>query len=457
MLLKDRKVLVFGAGKSGISATRLLQKQGAKVVLYDSNSKVTIDSIKEKIAIDQKFELLIGELPDKLIDTIDLLVLSPGIPTDIIEVKKIIARKIPVWGEVELAYHFSQGKIIGITGTNGKTTTTSLVGDIMKAHFAEVFVVGNIGNPYTDYALETTEDSVIVAELSSFQLETIVDFKPDISVILNITQDHLNRHHTMENYIQAKLNITKKQTQDELCILNYDDKILQDVAKDLSTKVMFFSISTALRDGIYLDGEDIIYSSQGETYEICNINELRILGKHNYENVMAAVGIAIAMGVPLDCISKAVKEFRAVEHRIEYVETINGVTYYNDSKGTNPDASIKAVEAMKSPTILIGGGYDKQIEFDEWIESFQNKIKCLILLGDTREKIAQTAKRHGFTNIIMVDSLKEAVRVSALKAEAGDAVLLSPACASFDMFESYEERGRLFKEYVREMISIKSL
>jgi len=457
MLLKDRKVLVFGAGKSGISATRLLQKQGAKVVLYDSNSKVTIDSIKEKIAIDQNFELLIGELPDKLIDTIDLLVLSPGIPTDIIEVKKIIARKIPVWGEVELAYHFSQGKIIGITGTNGKTTTTSLVGDIMKAHFAEVFVVGNIGNPYTDYALETTEDSVIVAELSSFQLETIVDFKPDISAILNITQDHLNRHHTMENYIQAKLNITKKQTQDELCILNYDDKILQDVAKDLSTKVMFFSISTALRDGIYLDGEDIIYSSQGETYEICNINELRILGKHNYENVMAAVGIAIAMGVPLDCISKAVKEFRAVEHRIEYVETINGVTYYNDSKGTNPDASIKAVEAMKSPTILIGGGYDKQIEFDEWIESFQNKIKCLILLGDTREKIAQTAKRHGFTNIIMVDSLKEAVRVSALKAEAGDAVLLSPACASFDMFESYEERGRLFKEYVREMISIKSL
>lgn len=452
MLLKNKKVLVFGAGKSGISATRLLQNQGAIVVLYDANMKLTKDNMKEQIDIEHNFDLVVGELPDSLIAQIDLLVLSPGIPTDIIQVNRFRERQIPIWGEVELAYHYTQGRIIGITGTNGKTTTTSLVGEIMKTYYNEVFVVGNIGNPFTDYAMNTTENSVTVAELSSFQLETIEDFKPDISAILNITPDHLNRHHTMESYIQAKENITKKQTSSELCILNYEDKILRDMAKHLQTRIMFFSSSTLLEDGVYLDGDDIIYSDQNVKHNICNINELQIIGKHSYENVMAAIGISINIGVPVDYIRKAVREFIAVEHRIEFVETINGVNYYNDSKATNPDASIKAIEAMMSPTILIGGGYDKEIEFDEWIESFQNKIKYLILLGDTKEKIAETAIRHGFTNVIMVDSLKEAVSVSASKAESGDAVLLSPACASLDMFESYEQRGRLFKEYIRELL-----
>jgi UDP-N-acetylmuramoylalanine--D-glutamate ligase len=322
----------------------------------------------------------------------------------------------------------------------------------MNTFFEEVYVVGNIGNPYTDIAMEATERAVTVIELSSFQLETIQEFKPDVSAILNITPDHLNRHHTMDNYIAMKENVAKNQTMAELCVLNYEDEILREMATRLGTRILFFSSARSLSDGIYLMGEEIYYCVNGEKTSVCNINELHILGKHSYENVMAAVGIAITLGIPMEFIHKAITNFQAVEHRIEYVETIKGVTYYNDSKGTNPDASIKAVQAMKSPTIVIGGGYDKKIPFDDWIESFGQKVKYLVLLGQTREQIAETARRHGFHNIIMVNNLQDAVKVSAEKAQSGDAVLLSPACASWGMFENYEERGRLFKEYVREML-----
>lgn len=452
MQVVNKKVLVFGAAKSGISATKLLLKQGAKVVLYDGNPKLNEDEFKECFHNNQNFELVLGTLTEDLINTLDLLVLSPGVPTDLADIEHMRAKGIQVWGEIELAYQFSKGRIIGITGTNGKTTTTSLVGDIMKTYFDEVYVVGNIGNPYTDIAMEASEEAVIIAELSSFQLETIQEFKPVVSAILNITPDHLNRHHTMDNYIKAKENIAKNQTKADLCVLNYEDETLRPMADRLNTKILFFSSARELEEGIYLDGEEIIYAFKGQKQIICNINELKILGKHSYENVMAGVGIAIAMGVPVNSIREAITAFQAVEHRIEYVEVIQGVTYYNDSKGTNPDASIKAVQAMKSPTILIGGGYNKDSEYDDWINAFDDKVKYLVLMGETKDKIAATAKRLGFQNIIMVDNLKEAVRISAMKAETGDAVLLSPACASWDMFQDYEERGRLFKEYVREML-----
>lgn len=451
MQLKDKKVLVFGAAKSGISATRLLQKQGAFVILFDSNIKLSKNDFEDKFDTEHNFMLVTGALTEELKTSIDLLVISPGIPIDHPEVEEIRAKNIPIWGEIELAYRYSKGKIIGITGTNGKTTTTTLVGDIMKTYFEEVYVVGNIGNPYTDTALEATENSVTVIELSSFQLETIEEFKPEVSAILNITPDHLNRHHTMDNYIATKQNITKNQTMSELCVLNYEDEILRTMADRLKTRVMYFSSARELKDGLYYDGEDIIYAQQGVKQLVCNVNELKIFGKHSYENVMAGVGIAITMRIPMEFIKKAITSFQAVEHRIEYVETIKGVAYYNDSKGTNPDASIKAVQAMKSPTILIGGGYDKKSEFDEWIDAFNGKIKYLVLLGQTRDKIAETALRHGFHNIIMAEDLKEAVKICAEKAVPGDAVLLSPACASWGMFENYEERGRLFKEYVREL------
>ncbi len=451
MQLKDKRVLVFGAAKSGIAATRLLQKQGAFVLLYDGNAKLRPEDLKDQIDINYNFQAVFGELPEELFHTISLLVISPGIAIDHPVVIKLSSMGIPVWGEIELAYRFSRGKIIGITGTNGKTTTTTLVGEIMKTFFPEVYVVGNIGNPYTDIAIEASEQSVSVIELSSFQLETIDRFKPDVSAILNITPDHLDRHHTMENYIRMKENVARNQTMAEVCILNYEDQELRAMADRLHTRVLFYSSARALADGLYLEGDEIFYARGEEKQFICNCKELQVLGKHSYENVMAGVGIGISMGVPLELIRKAITSFQAVEHRIEFVETIRGVAYYNDSKGTNPDASIKAVQAMQCPTLLIGGGYDKHNEFDEWIEAFEGKVKYLVLLGQTREKIAEAALRHGFTNIIMVEDLREAVRVCAEKAKEGDAVLLSPACASWGMFENYEQRGRLFKEYVREM------
>lgn len=453
MQLKDKKVLVFGAGKSGISATRLLQKQGAFVLLYDSNTKLTNKDFADKFNTEHNFTLVTGELPEKVTDSAALMVVSPGIALDHPDIVRIQEKGIPVWGEIELAYRFSKGKVIGITGTNGKTTTTTLVGEIMNTYFNEVYVVGNIGNPYTDVAMETSEQAVSVIELSSFQLETIHEFKPEVSAILNITPDHLNRHHTMDNYIAMKENVAKNQTMKELCVLNYEDEILRAMAERLKTRILFYSSARELTDGVYLKDEDIFYSVHGNKEFVCNIKELKVLGKHNYENVMAGVGIAVSMGIPMEFIHSAVTNFHAVEHRIEYVETIHDVTYYNDSKGTNPDASIKAVQAMISPTLVIGGGYDKNIPFDEWIESFDGKVKYLVLLGQTREQIADTAIRHGFHNIIMVNDLRDAVKICAEKAEPGDAVLLSPACASWGMFENYEQRGRLFKEYVREMLN----
>lgn len=449
MELKDKRVLVFGAGKSGISASRLLQRVGATVLLYDGKADLDIGTLENKFEIVP--EIYAGEFPKDKFNQISLMILSPGIAIDHPFVKEVEERGIPIWGEIELAYRFSKGKVIGITGTNGKTTTTSLVGEIMKAYFKEVFVVGNIGNPYTDIALDTTDESVTVIEISSFQLETIHKFRPHISAILNITPDHLNRHYTMENYVNLKKSIALNQDKSNLCVLNYEDAYTRKIGEELDTRVMYFSSMHKLEEGLYLKGDDILYKKDGLTQPVCNVNELRVLGKHSYENVMVGVGIAIEMGVPMDVIQQVITSFKAVEHRIEYVDTIDGVSYYNDSKGTNPDASIKAVQAMKSPTVLIGGGFDKGLAFDEWVATFSNKVKALVLLGQTREKIAEAARKQGFTNIIMVNDLKEAVLVSAKQAESGDAVLLSPACASWGMFENYEQRGRMFKEYVREL------
>ena len=320
--------------------------------------------------------------------------------------------------------------LVGVTGTNGKTTTTSLLGEIMKCWKESVYVVGNIGNPYTQAAPKMTEESVTVAEISSFQLETIDQFHPKVSAILNITPDHLNRHHTMEEYIRVKELITKNQTSEDTCVLNYEDPILRAFGENLQT---------------------IWYADESQKLAICKTQDLNIVGKHNYENVMAAAGMALSYGVPLEKIQEAVKAFQAVEHRIEFVTEKSGVVYYNDSKGTNPDAAIKGIQAMSRPTLLIGGGYDKGSDYTEWIQSFDGKVKYLVLLGVTKEKIAETARKCGFDNIIMTESLEEAVKVCAENAESGDAVLLSPACASWDMFPSYEVRGRRFKELVRNL------
>ena len=318
----------------------------------------------------------------------------------------------------------------------------------MKNYKESVFVVGNIGNPYTTEALKMTEDSVAVAEMSSFQLETIHTFRPRVSAILNITPDHLNRHHTMENYIQAKEDIAKNQTEEDTCVLNYEDEETRRFGENLKAKVLYFSSQRKLEKGIYLEDGNIVYKD-GEPVVLCHVSELKLLGTHNYENVMAASAMAAAYGVPMDIIRKTIKAFAGVEHRIEFVCEKNGVAFYNDSKGTNPDAAIKGIQAMNRPTLLIGGGYDKESTYEEWIEAFDGKVKHFVLLGQTKEKIAQTARKLGFENIIMTESLEEAVRTCAKLAEPGDAVLLSPACASWGMFKNYEERGDKFKAIVK--------
>jgi len=338
--------------------------------------------------------------------------------------------------------------VIAITGTNGKTTTTTLVGEIMKNYFESVFVVGNIGNPYTDAALSMKSDSVTVAEISSFQLETVREFHPAVSAVLNITPDHLDRHHTMENYAAVKASVSKNQTAEDFCILNAEDPYTEEIAAKCKASVILFSSRKKLETGYYLDGDMICSRFDSKETALLNVHHMHLIGVHNYENVMAAIAVSAAFGVPMDVILETVKHFRAVEHRIEYVAEKKGVIYYNDSKGTNPDAAIKAIRAMSRPTILIGGGYDKQNTYDEWIESFDGKVKLFVLIGQTREAIAACARAHGLENIVMADTFEEALDICVANAVPGDAVLLSPACASWGMFPNYEVRGQMFKEYV---------
>ena len=451
MDIREKKFLVIGTGKSGIAAAELLQKEQIAVRLYDSNENLDKQMFYEKNPDLSDVALITGTLPEEEMKNTDILVLSPGVPTDLPMVGTMREMGIAIWGEIELAYAFAKGAVLAITGTNGKTTTTSLLGEIMKNYFKEVFVVGNIGIPYTSVAADTTEESVTVAEISSFQLETIHTFAPEVTAILNITPDHLNRHHTMENYIAAKESITKNQREGDLCVLNYEDEVLHDFGIQLKVPVIWFSSERELEEGYYLKDDMIYFAKAGKVTEIIRTDELNLLGKHNFENVMAAVAMAVGFGVPLEKVQEVLKRFTAVEHRIEYVTTKRGVAFYNDSKGTNPDAAIKGIQAMNRPTYLIGGGYDKESTYDEWIDAFDGKVKELVLIGQTREKIASTAKAHGFTSVVMTDSLEEAIHICYDHAVSGDAVLLSPACASWGMFTNYEERGRIFKDIVRSL------
>ena len=451
MDIEGKKFLVVGTGISGIAATELLVKKNLEVLLYDGNEALKEQEIREKSPLLKDVEIVLGELPQEKIKGCHIAVLSPGVPTDIPVVIQMREAGLQIWGEIELAYAFEKGKVLAITGTNGKTTTTSLLGEIMKNYCEKVQVVGNIGIPYTSVVTDTDENSVTVAEISSFQLETVHEFCPQVSAILNITPDHLNRHHTMENYILAKECITKNQSKEQVCVLNYEDEVLRKFAEETKADVLFFSSQRELSSGIYLDGEEIIWVCDGTKTAVCNVKDLKLIGRHNYENVMAATAMALAFGVPMEKIREVLVRFTAVAHRIEYVVTKRGVRFYNDSKGTNPDAAIQAIRAMEWPTLLIGGGYDKNSEYDEWIEAFDGKVKKLVLLGATREKIAETAIRKGYSkdDIVFVESLQDAVDVCFQNAESGDAVLLSPACASWGMFKNYEQRGDMFKEMAR--------
>ncbi len=455
MDLKDKKILVVGTGISGIGSAVLLENNGALPVIYDGNVNADINEIKnklnDKLGSETKAEIIIGEFPKDITERISLAVLSPGVPTDADFVVYMKEKNIPVWGEIELAYNYAKGRVIAITGTNGKTTTTSLVGQIMQEYYDSVYIVGNIGNPYTDAAPFMKDDTVSVAEISSFQLETIDKFHPQVSAILNVTPDHLNRHYTMENYAAAKEAVTKNQNKSDFCVLNYENEYTKAFAEKCPANVVWFSSARKLDDGLYYENEEIYLAENGNAKPLLNVKtDMNLVGICNIENVMAAIGISISAGVPMGNILATIKRFVAVEHRIEYVATKNGVVYYNDSKATNTDAAIQGIKAMDRPTILIGGGYDKNSEYDEWINCFEGKVKKLVLIGQTREKIALAAEKCGYPkqDIIFADTFDEAFNICVRESVSGDAVLLSPACASWGMFPNFEVRGNQFKQFV---------
>lgn len=452
-MFNNKKILIIGIARSGIASAKYLLKNGAKIVLTDSKKEEDLkDAICDLKEYDE-LEYIFGRNPEieELAD-IDFAVISPGVPTELDYILKLKENGKSVISEVELAYIVSRDKeidFIGITGTNGKTTTTSIVGEICKASGRETFVAGNIGFPAITAVDEGDKSSVVVTELSSFQLESIEKFRPKCSLVLNLTEDHLNRHHTMENYADAKARIFENQIGDDVVVLNYDDEYTKGMAENAKCKVVFFSQKEKLADGIWVDDEGyIVISSDGDSRKIMNSKELSLPGKHNLENCMAAIGLCVNYGIDDNIIVNVLKTFKAVEHRLEYVDKVDGIRFINDSKGTNPDSTIKAVQSYEDPIILIAGGYDKNSDFNELFEIAKEFVRTVIVLGQTANLIEETARKHGLSEIIHVESIREAVEKSFEIAEENDVVLLSPACASWGMYNNYEERGRDFKNCV---------
>ena len=445
------RYLVAGAGVSGRNACKLLLQLGKDVVLYDNNMNLDTEALTKELGGTGKLSFSLGEITDETLENVDICVISPGIPLDSFAAVRIRGSGLGIWSWMELSWRFMKGRLVAITGTNGKTTTTTLTSHIFADNQESVFAVGNIGTAFTSQVLNTNENSVTVAEVSSFQLEPIKKFRPTAAAILNITPDHLNRHKTMDNYVRAKEAIAMNMDKDDICVLNHEDPRLREFAKACPATVRFFSSEHELPEGAFVSGGNIYLRKNGIDEMVCSTHSLKIIGKHNYENVCAAVLLGDSLGVPMESIRRSVLAFTAVEHRIEYVREKNGVVYYNDSKGTNPDASIQAIKAMKRPTILIAGGYDKGSDYDEWLMACLPKTRKLVLVGATAKKIGEAAQRIGISQIEYADSFDDAVRVCIESARPGDAVLLSPACASWGMFPNYEVRGRRFKELVNEL------
>ncbi|QZY57184.1 UDP-N-acetylmuramoyl-L-alanine--D-glutamate ligase [Crassaminicella profunda] len=447
MFVKDKNVLVVGLGRSGIPTVNTLLKLGAKVTVNDMKKEDALKDILKDLKVDE-IEFILGEHPKNL-SAFHIMVLSPGVPTDLPFIQKAKNMGIIVIGELELAYRLCKGKFIAITGTNGKTTTTALTGEIFKRAEKETYVVGNIGIAAVSKSLEASKEAIMVTEVSSFQLESIIDFRPKISAILNITPDHLNRHKTMENYVKAKANVFKNQCKEDYVVLNVDNELTYDLKNDTKANIIPFSRKTYLEKGAYVADEYIVVKNHHKEVRICHIDDLNIPGKHNLENALAATAICYFAGIDASIIGDGLKSFMGVEHRIEFVDQIKGVRFINDSKGTNPDAAIKAIEAMQTPIVLVAGGMDKGSDFKEFIDSFNGKVKEMILIGETAEKIKKTAEENGFSRCTIVENMEQAVKTAAEASQNGDTVLLSPACASWDMYPSFEVRGEHFKECVK--------
>ncbi len=433
--------------RSGIGSAKLLCGQGWRVIANDT--RTDIPGLHEALT-GCNVEYALGAAPETLFNDVDLMVISPVIPMHKPFVQAAKARGIEVIGEIELGYRYSKGSFYCITGTNGKTTCTALTGEIMQAGGLHTFVLGNIGDPITEHASSTRAGDVIVAETAALQLEGNSTFHAHGAAVCNITEDHLDHFLTMENYIAAKKMIFMNQTAEDFAVLNYDDPVVRAMAQDTKAQVLYFSRLAEPESGVFLRGENVLYRMNGREGVICRAEEIRIPGLHNLENAMLSCALGLCAGVEPDAIRQTLISFAGVEHRIERVCETDGVLYYNDSKGTNPDSTIKAIAAMTRPTVLILGGYDKNNSFDGLFAAFGNKIKAVVALGVTAPKILEAAKHAGYKNMHHCQGdFQQAVDMAHFLAAPGDAVLLSPACASWDMFSDYEQRGRVFKEIVR--------
>lgn len=445
---KDKKVLVIGMAKSGVSSAVLLCKLGADVTIYDVKKA---EDLPENLLSELKeysYHDMLGKDPINLIGEMDILVLSPGVPLGLPFIRKAYELNKQVIAEIELGFAVSKADFIAITGTNGKTTTTALTGEIFKNAGIPTHVLGNIGVPITQEAMETKEGDVVVAETAALQLDTIADYRPKESAILNITEDHLDRYGTMENYIAAKAKIFKNQRPEDYCVLNYDSVLVKGLEEQIKAKVIWFSADHEVSNGAYVKDGSICFRLNGKETTILPADEVRIPGHHNLENALAATALACLYGVGSEVVAHTLRTFPGVEHRIEFVRTVNGVTFINDSKGTNPDATENAIRAMMVPTVLILGGYDKRSDFVPLYKAFTPMIKAVIVLGGTAGKLIEAAEECGYGNYIRANGFEDAVLKAYSIADEGNNVLLSPACASWDMFKDFEERGRIFKEIV---------
>ncbi|WP_196595166.1 UDP-N-acetylmuramoyl-L-alanine--D-glutamate ligase [Pectinatus frisingensis] len=451
MDLKDKKIVIIGAGISGIAAAKIAKKSGASVIISDTN---TADKIRYDLSELKNLDIrvVLGKQTIDLLKSADYVLLSPAVPLYTPLFKQAMDMGIKIMSEIEFAWHLAKAPIYAITGTNGKTTTTTLLGLLMKKHCHNVGVGGNIGVPLCDEVLRVGADGCTVAEISSYQLESTSAFHPHIAAVLNVTPDHIVRHGSMETYQKTKEKIFADQTKNDFLVLNFDDLRTRDMAERADSTVMFFSRKTNLSEGAIAINGSLVVKWQNKVYDVCQLDEIKIKGSHNIENALAATAMAFLAGVGIEQIAQVLKTFPGVEHRIEPVRILNGIHYYNDSKATNTDAAVKALESFPNHIILIAGGRDKQTDLTDFMKLVAERVDKLILLGDAADRFKAAAIANGFAaeNISMVGySMSEAVKTAHSLAHIPQTVLLSPACASFDMYDGYEARGKDFKKIVK--------
>jgi len=444
-----RKSLVLGAGKSGVESAKFLAERGAVVALHDKKPVEEWSDAARSLKESNNVGLIGGDLPSWLLDQIDLVVMSPGVPTNTIPARYVDRKDGEVIGEVELAYRFMKGRIVGITGSNGKTTTTTLIGELLRNAGITTQVGGNIGTPLLSLATTSTDDTWTVAELSSFQLETIKDFHPNVAICLNVTPNHLDRYESFADYAAAKHRIFMNQTADDVAVLSADDDITSTWGNGLKANVVFFSVTRELDEGLFLRGRDLVCRANGKEKVLTRRDEIFLRGLHNVENVLASLAAGLAAGADPESMRETIANFKGVEHRIEFVAEIDGVKFYNDSKATSVDATSKALEALSESdgkTILIIGGRGKNAPYAPLIDLIESSVRALVLIGEDADNIESQLRGHG--EIIRASSMEDAVAKGFKAARPGDSVLLAPACASFDMFKSFEHRGEVFKKAV---------